>query len=153
METPKIAHYYGDPIRILFVLTAALIILAIPMAGNLLPFGTLFEVAGAIILVMLAGFVHPHGRLTIILNVIVSAIGVILLETAAVSLYRSDSLWLFLIREVGAVMLLFALYFSVKTLRAMILHKIGRRDSSVEFGESEPQEQPENIEKPKPFEN
>ncbi|MDO8481597.1 MAG: hypothetical protein Q7S75_00765 [bacterium] len=137
MSTQRIAHYYGEPIRILFVMTAALIVIAVPVTGNLLPFGTFFEVASAIVLVMLAGFIHPHGRWTIMLNVIVSAIGVLLLETAAVSFYQSDSFWLFLIREISAIMLLFALYFSIKTLRSMALHKIGKPDSLREFDEEE----------------
>jgi len=50
----------------------------------------------------------------------------LLAEATAVSLYASDSLMLFLAREVVAVLLIFAFYLSVKTVRAMSLHQIGK---------------------------
>lgn len=115
-----IPHYHGDIVRILFVTTAALSFFSIPLFGHLLPkFGTLFEVAGGILLIALAGLTNPYGRHIMTLNIIVSGIGTFLFELTAISYREYDSIQLLIIREIGVLLLISALYFSVKTARAM----------------------------------
>ncbi len=128
-----IPHYYGDYVRVLFVTTAVLSAVAIPVLGDILPFGTPVQVLSALLLVLLAGLTHPHSMMLFLYNILVSAIGVVLLESAAISLYRIDSLELFLAREAGALLMLFAFYFSVKTLRAMAAGKLGKLERPWEF--------------------
>ena len=131
----KIPHYWGDPVRILFVCAAVFSIVAIPLFGDLLPFGSLFEIVSAVILVVLAALTNPHSQSVMIINALVAGIGVVLYEQAAVSLYAVDSSLLFVVREAVALVLLFALYFGVKTVRSMMLHKIGHGDTFGEFVE------------------
>ena len=66
-------------------------------------------------------------------DVVVSGLGVFLLESAAISFYAADTAQLFVAREVGALILLFAFYFSIKTLRAMMLGKVGKMERPWEF--------------------
>ena len=103
-------------------------VVVVPLWGDLLPFGeqgALLQIAIAIGLVILAGFTSPRSMLSIVLDLFAAGIGAFLLEAAAISFYRTDSWLLFFARELVAVMLLFALYFSVKTLRAMLVGSIG----------------------------
>lgn len=131
-----IPHYYGDYVRTLFVAVAVLSSVAIPVLGDLLPFGTAVQVLSALLLVLLAGLTHPHSIILFMYNIAVSAIGVVLLESAAISLYHTDSFELFLAREAAALLMLFAFYFSVKTLRAMSAGKLGKLDRPWEFEDS-----------------
>lgn len=128
-----IEHYYGDVVRQLFVGAALVICLAIPLWGDLLPVGTFSEIAAAILLVLLAGITSPHGKMIFLYNAIVAAFGALLLEVFATSLYHEQSLELFLAREAAAILLLFAFYYSVKTLRAMAQGKIGKPPFPWEF--------------------
>lgn len=128
-----IPHYYGDYVRALFLAVAVLSAVAIPVFGDLLPFGTLPQVAATILLVLLAGLTNPHSRMLLLYDAVVAGIGVLLLETVAISLYRADSFELFVAREAAALAMLFAFYFSIKTLRAMALGKVGKLERPWEF--------------------
>jgi hypothetical protein len=136
VEMPKgVVHYHGDWIRRLFIASAALFLFAIPLAGNVLPFGTNVQIGASILLVVLAGLTNPHGSFWIYCDAAFAALSVFLLESAAIFYFRSDSAALFVVRETGAILLLFALYFSIKTARAMLLHTVGVSEKENEFRE------------------
>ena len=128
-----IPHYYGDYVRALFVGAAVLSAVSIPLFGDLLPFGTFAQVGCTLLLVLLAGLTNPHSRMLMVYDVIISGVGVFLLESAAISFYPVDTTQLFAAREVAALALLFAFYFSIKTLRAMTLGKVGKMERPWEF--------------------
>lgn len=128
-----IPHYHGDKVRFLFLATVALGFIGIPFWGHLIPFGSLFEVTGGIVLVVLAGLANPRSRWVMLLSVVAAAFGAFLLEGAAISFHAKDSVELLLAREAGALMLGAALYYSVKTLRAMTQGKIGEWPTPWEF--------------------
>ncbi len=86
----NIPHYWGDVVRVLFVLAAALSIVAIPLLGDLLPYGSLVEIVGAVILVVFAALTNPHSQSIMAINAIVAAVGVVLYEQAAVALYFAN---------------------------------------------------------------
>lgn len=128
-----IRHYHGDTVRSLFLAVVSVYFLAIPFWGHILPFGTLFEVLSGIVLIALAGFINPHSRWVMVLCAIAAAFGAFLLEVTAITYHARDPLPLLLVREVGALMLLAALYYSVRTLRAMSQGKIGMAPLPWEF--------------------
>ncbi len=121
----NISHYYGDFVREFFVGVAILSLVAIPIFGDLLPFGLLPQIASTLLLVFLAGITNPRSKGIFVANAIVAAIGALLLEATAISLYAIDSTPLFVAREAAAIALMFAFYYSVKTLRAMMFGYIG----------------------------
>ncbi len=123
-----VPHYYGDYIRRLFIAAVVISAVAMPLWGNLLPFGLLFQLIGALIFILLAGLTNPSGRSVLIFDAIAASIGVLLLEYNAVQFYHTESIFLFLAREAEAVMLVFAFYFSIKTLRAMAQGKVGHAE-------------------------
>lgn len=128
-----IQHYYGDHVRSLLIAVAVLSIVAIPFIGDLLPFGALWQVGAAVILVLVAGLINPHSKLIMLCGAIITGMGVLLLELTVASSYASDSLILLVTREAAALALLFAFYFSVKTLRAMMQGKVGQTERPWEF--------------------
>lgn len=130
-----IPHYYGDRVRELFVLTAVVSFVAVALWGDLLPYGTLTQVAAGLCLVLLAGLTNPHSKAILMTNTIVSGVSVLLLETTAIALHRVQSTEIFFARELAAVLLLAAFYFSVKTLRAMALGKVGKVARPNEFAD------------------
>src|SRR5690348_7517334 len=116
-EQGNIAHYYGDFVRQLFIFSAILLAVAIPIGGDLLPFGLFFQIATVIVLVVLAGLTAPKSETVLLMDALVAGLGLLLVEGMAISNYQSQSFLVFLTREAVAVMLLFALYYSIKTIR------------------------------------
>lgn len=136
IASSSIPHYHGDKVRFLFLAVAVLGFVGIPFWGHLVPFGTLFEVIGGLVLIVLAGLMSPRGKGVMTLSVVVAAFGAFLLEVSAISFHDQDSLQLLLARQTGALLLGGALYFAVKTLRAMAQGKIGEWPRPWEFEKS-----------------
>lgn len=130
-----IPHYYGDYVRSLFIATAVLSFVALPLWGELVPFGIIAEVGAALLLVLLAALTTARNLQVMLINATVAAVSVVLLETYAVLLHAQQPMQLFLAREAGVLLMLAALYFSVKTARGMISGKIGHKDTPLEFDE------------------
>jgi hypothetical protein len=130
-----IPHYYGDYVRQFLLGAAAVSLISVPLFGDLLPFGTLAQVTAAIILVALAGLTNPHGKVVMWLTMLCSGLGILLLESAAINLYSVQPITLFAAREVDALLLVGAFYFSVKTVRAMSMRQVGHPFTVGEFDE------------------
>lgn len=135
-KIPAVPHYHGDAIRKLFVACALLSLFVIPLWGNLLPFGLMFELGTIILLVLFAGLTNPHGKFILALDTLIAGTGAFLLEAAAIDFYGTESIMLFIAREIAAILLLLAFYFSVKTLRALMLGQVGHMARVGEFDES-----------------
>ena len=132
-----IPHYYGNYIRVIFIAAAALAAFSIPVWGDVLPIGSLPQIVGIVILVVLAGLTNPHGTVVLWVNAIVSGIGIVFIENAAITLFSIDDVPIFLAREIIVLLLLAAMYFSIKTVRAMASHQIGHTTEVGEFDTSE----------------
>ncbi len=134
VDRQDILHYYGDYVRLLFVVGAILAFVATPLWGHLLPsLGTAWEIGGAVLRILLAGLTNPHSNLVMLSNTLISALGVYFFESAAVTYFTWDEFPLFLVREGMAIALLLALYFSVKPLRSMSQGRIGKQYEPGEF--------------------
>jgi len=130
-----VPHYYGDIVRQLLISAAALVLLGAPFYAEDLRAELPFEIMGAIVFVALGALLNPHSKLAIFANVIAAGVGSVVYETWALYQYE-DSTWTqFILREVIAIILLVAFYFSMKTARAFLLHKVGKRDEAGEFDE------------------
>jgi hypothetical protein len=129
----EIPHYYGDYVRTLFIAMAILSFVVMPLWGDLLPLGIVLQVSASLLLVLLAGFTSARNTYLMITNATVAGVSVVLLEYFAVMLRPLQSTQLFIARESGVLLMIAALYFSVKTLRAMMSGKIGHNDSPLEF--------------------
>ena len=130
-----ISHYYGDYVRSFLIAAAALSFITIPLWGDLLPFGVVTQVGASLLLVLLAGLISPRAPYVMIAVATVSAVSILLLESAAIMLKGEgeNATALFLSREGCVLLLLGALYFSVKTVRGMMAGKMGHSDTPLEF--------------------
>lgn len=132
---PGVPHYYGDTIRQLFIVNAGLILIGAPFYADSLRAELPFEILGALILAGLAALVNPHKRSFLFANAIAAGVGLLLYETWALSAYETSTWTQFVLRELIAIVFLFAFYFSVKTVRAFVLHQIGKSERVGEFDE------------------
>ncbi|MBP9757658.1 MAG: hypothetical protein KBD06_03605 [Candidatus Pacebacteria bacterium] len=133
-EWTSVRHYYGDIVRIIFVICAVVVGLLAPLSGSV-AVGTIIGMPIVLVLVVLAGFTNPHSRSIMILDTIAATLGVLLAEIFAVVSYQSGEMLIFLTFEALSFMLLVALYFSAKNVRAAMMGKIGKIDGVGEFDE------------------
>lgn len=123
----EIPHYHGDGVRVLFVISALLIIIA-QSTGAELPLSTASAVVSAAILVIAAGITNPAQFGIHWFNAFLSAIGVIVFGIAAVSRYRTGINFFdpsFVYVEILALLSLVALYLTTRTIRG--IHQRARR--------------------------
>ena len=135
-----VAHYYGDAVRQLFVSAAALMLIGAPFYADSMRSELPFEIVGALVLVALAALVNPHNKSVFMVGAVASGVGLVIYETWALYTYF-ESTWLqFILREIIAIVFLAGFYFSMKTVRAFVLHTVGKHDEVGEFDEPAPQQ-------------
>ncbi len=130
-----IPHYYGDAVRELFLGGAALMLIASPLYATNLRTEFPFEVLGAFLAVGFGALTNPHNRWVMICDTIVAGTGLVVYAGWALMEYETINPVAFVLRIAIAALCLFAFYFSVKTVRAMSLHQIGKHESVDEFDE------------------
>lgn len=116
-----IPHYHGDAVRVLFVVSAVLLIVA-KSTGAELPLSTFGTVSSAVILVVAAGITNPAQFWIHWANAFFAIYGTILFGTTAVDHYRTgasilDSSFVFV--EALALLSLISLYFTTRTIRGI----------------------------------
>lgn len=132
-----ISHYYGDFVRDLFLGAAVVMLFASPFYADSIEDQFAYVVMGALVLVCLAALTNPWKRSIMIANGIASGAGMFIYQMWALGGYGTISPIAFVLREAISIIFIFALYFSMKTIRAMFLHQIGKRASPDEFRDAE----------------
>lgn len=115
----EIPHYHGDNVRLLFVISAVVLIVA-QSTGAELPLSTTGAVISAVLLVVAAGITNPAQGWIHWLNALIAAWGTVVFGMTAVNHYRSGiSLFdpSFVYVEALALLSLIALYFTTRTIR------------------------------------
>lgn len=122
-EEKLATHYYGDIVRVLFMLAAVLVILGTPLISSFLPVNLFLLVVFVLTLALIAGLTNPAQKWTIALDVGISLLGVAVFEFFAVDAFVNAGLIdpAFTITQLLAVIFLFTLYYSTKSLRGMYL--------------------------------
>jgi hypothetical protein len=120
----SLTHYYGDIVRKLFFAAAILMLFGLPFFSERVPVPTIWSLVAIVTIGFLAGLTNPVKSFPAWVNTIVSGIAVIIFEAFAVMTYRDIGPdVLFLANQALAILFLIALYFSTKTLRAMVLEQ------------------------------
>ncbi len=114
-------HYYGGLVRKLFIFAAFVMIATLPFFNNNLSLPPFFSIISIIILGLAAGLLEPRNKLAFVCNLIISILGVLIFEYYAIATYqvRSFTDAQFLVNQLLAIIFLFALYNSTKTLRSL----------------------------------
>ena len=144
---PSVSHYYGDPARQLLLGAAALMLFASPLYGNNLRAEFPLEVIGALVIVAFSALMNPRQVWIMIGGAIVSGLGAAVYAAWGLFEYDAISPIAFVLRLAVAVILLFAFYFSVKTIRAFMLHQIGKREPIDEFESNEERARTDTLER------
>lgn len=131
----KIAHYYGDNVRVIFLILAALMLFGAPFYSSALTVEMPFVVIGAFVLVCLAALTSPHSRIVMTANVVAAGVGVVMYGGWSLFGYQTGTPVDFILREAVAFTFLLSLYFSLKTLRAMHMNQIGKEPSGGDFND------------------
>lgn len=129
----RVRHYYGDIVRRLFFLIAAVIVITHPFYANALRIELPLTVFTALVLVALAALTNPHNKSFLMADGIVAGAGMLIYQTWALFEYDSSTWLEFGLRQGIALLFMISFYFAIKTLRAMLLGKIGKRSQPGEF--------------------
>lgn len=124
MEFMSTQHYYGDIVRKLFIISGVVLLVVILVDKALLPFNLYFGVLGLLIIVGLAGFTNPKSKSSVLADTVFSAIMFLIFEYFAIAAYvEYDSYFntVFIFRQLTAIIFIIAFYFSIKSLRGMII--------------------------------
>lgn len=125
----EIPHYYGNNVRVLFVVSAVVLIIA-QSTGAELPMSTTTAVISAVILVIVAGITNPVQGWIHWANEFIAMFGVLLFGTSAIDHYRAGLGFFdpsFAYIETLALLSLLALYFATRTVRGFHLRPIHHR--------------------------
>lgn len=116
-------HYYGDTVRILFVLGAVTLFVA-ESVGAELPLSVAGTVTAAVILVVAAGITNPQQIWIHYVNELIAIVGTLIFAARAIEYWQLGLGALnvsYLFTEVMALLSIFALYFTTKTVRGVLL--------------------------------
>lgn len=116
-------HYYGDIIRILFFISAIIMLLTLPWLQTAIPVSIYISMLAIMVLLLIAGLTNPVQQYIAVINVVVSTSGLVIFEYFAATTYTTADTLFFLVNQTLAVLFLFAFYYAVKTLRGEVLRK------------------------------
>lgn len=125
MTIKRLSHYYGDIVRIIFIIIGISMLLWMSVMSNELGIPIGFSIFAVLILGVAAGFTNPTNKASLILNVVVSLFGL------ACFLYFSYYSFEFnlsnnieMLNKLAAALFLVASYLSVKSLRGSVVPEI-----------------------------
>lgn len=115
---PKPVHYYGDTVRLLFLVASAIMLVGLPAFMGYTHLPTMVSVFAMLVLGCAAGLTSPNQLWSAVLNVIISIFGFMVFEGFAVIAYTSAESFPFLAANlILGFIFIAAVYYSVKTLR------------------------------------
>lgn len=127
METPNV-HYHGETVRKIFLISGLVMLVGLPFFAMQLQFAVFAAVLGILIIGLFAGLTSPQNKFAIIFDVVISLAGIFAFEATAVLTYTNwgaDGYFVF--NQFLALLFFVALYFSVRSARAML------KKSEVEY--------------------
>lgn len=118
-----IKHYYGDVVRYLFLAAGILMLLTLPIFQGFIGLPVIFSILAIAGLGIAAGLTNPQQFISAAVNFSFSVIGFVAFAYSSVVAYQSTDITdkFLLTNVILAAIFLFALYFSMKTLRAQML--------------------------------
>ncbi len=135
---PTINHYYGDTARRLMLAGALLMVTGAPFYSDNLRAEIPLEIIAALAIVASAALTNPFKKVVIAADTILSVLAASIFAIWALFGYDTIPTVAFILRDAIALIFLAAFYFSLKTLRAMILHQVGKPDTPAEFRRTSP---------------
>ena len=134
-----LAHYYGHIVRYLFLAAAVLMVITLPLFYKYLNIPIIFSVFAIAVLGIAAGLTNPKQLSSAVVNFAISCLGFIIFGYVAVKAYENvtgdDK---YIVTTVAlAIIFLFSIYFSMKTLRAELIADLPGPDPHIDKPDSE----------------
>jgi len=131
MNNQPFFHYYGDSVRVLFVLGGLIMIVSYPFFASFIHTSVVAYILGCITLAVFGGLMNPKQKWIMVLNTIIPIVAFVVFEYTAVQTYLNLSsttgktlVAFFWVNQILALIFFFAAYFSTKTLRGTFVpHK------------------------------
>ncbi len=117
-------HYYGDIVRRVLFGVGILMIIGMPVFAAKINFSSFFLVLGILAVNLFAGFTNSDLPTSIWGDFFASLIGLVFFELIAYFEYAAFQTWFdiyFWFNQLIAISFFVSLYFSVKTLRGMLI--------------------------------
>lgn len=118
-----LSHYYGDIVRYLFLGAGLIMVISLPVFDAYIDVPLIISVICIAILGIAAGFTNPKQLVSSVVNFVISVIGFVIFLYTGVYNYQhqigNDKFVLTTL--ILAAIFIFAVYFSMKTLRAELL--------------------------------
>lgn len=125
MNIKNLSHYYGDIVRVIFIITGIIMLLGMSTIGLEFGIPVGYSILIIVILGISAGFTNPVLKSSLILNVAVSIIGLAFFTYFS---YLSFQMYLpknlELINKILAILFLISSYLSIKSLRGYLISQI-----------------------------
>ena len=127
MNTEPSYHYYGDSVRMLFVVGGLIIIVSYPFFSSFVGLPIPLSIIGCVALAVLGGLMNPKQKWIMALNMIVSIGAFVIFEYYAIYAYLDLSpakdihVAFFWVNQILSLLFFFAAYLSTKTLRGALL--------------------------------
>lgn len=124
MEKP-LEHYYGDIVRYLFLAAGIIMLVTLPLFQSFIETPLMVSVTGIAILGIAAGLTNPQQLVSAVVNFVISIIGFIAFAYSATTSFQSSTGndKFILTNIILAIIFIFAVYFSMKTMRSRLLNK------------------------------
>jgi hypothetical protein len=128
METQNNYHYYGDAVRVLFIVGGLIMLVFYPFFSSFIKAPTAFSIIGVVALVIFAGLMNPRQKWIMVLNTIISISALAVFEYAAVYTYlnlppaQGVHVVFFWVNQALSLLFFFAAYLSTKTIRGALIN-------------------------------
>jgi hypothetical protein len=129
----RINHYYGDAARQLLFGAAGVMLFGAPFYASDFAIQMPFIVIAGFVYIALAALINPHKHLVMGAAAAAAGAGVVIYELWALWYYDAAAPVDFVLRQIIALLLMAAFYFSLKTFRSMIMGMIGKPIEDDEF--------------------
>lgn len=124
MEKP-LEHYYGDIVRYLFLAAGIIMLVTLPLFQSLIETPLMVSITGIAVLGIAAGLTNPQQIVSAVVNFVISIVGFITFAYSATTSFQGkiENDKFILTNIILAAIFIFAIYFSMKTMRSRLLNK------------------------------
>ncbi len=117
----RIPHYYGDVVRIIFVIAGLTMLIFLPIFKDLVVVPISSVILVIICIDLFAGLTNPLQKWISLVNLIISLSAFIIFESIAVDYFSTSEKLYASVNQFLALLFFLSLYFSTKTFRGFLV--------------------------------
>lgn len=117
----KMPHYYGDIVRIIFVIAGLIMLIFLPVFKELIVVPVGLAILVIISIDLFAGLTNPLQKWISLINLLISLSSFVTFELIAVEYFPTSEKLYAIINQILAFLFFISLYYSTKTFRGFIV--------------------------------